>query len=263
MGQDNVLLKKENRIATITINRPDVRNAMGIDERKLLIELARDAGEDSDIRAVIITGAGKAFCSGGDVKTMPERAKKSQVERKRELLKEGAVIIHQLRTMEKPVIAMVNGAAVGMGLSLALGCDIRIASDTARFGAVFSRIGMSTDFGCAYLLTHLAGTARAMELLLTGDIIDAGEAEKIGLVNKVVPHDELEKTTYNLAQKLVKGPPIAYGFIKSLIYKSENMDLLTYLDVEATAQAICSQTKDAMEGVWAFIEKREAEFKGE
>ncbi|MEW6203467.1 MAG: enoyl-CoA hydratase/isomerase family protein, partial [bacterium] len=161
MGQDNLLFKKENRIATITLNRPEVRNAMGLDERVRLIELVQAAEDDPEIRVLIITGAGVAFCSGGDVKTMPERAQKPIAERKRELVKAGAIIIHKLRTMDKPVIAMVNGAAVGMGLSLALGCDIRIASEAARFGAVFSRIGVSTDFGCAYLLTHLAGTAKA------------------------------------------------------------------------------------------------------
>ena len=217
---DALLFEKRNRIATLTLNRPDVRNAltsaMFLDLERILLEIAAD----DEVRVVVLTGAGRGFSAGADLKPV------SKEERRRtevssfpgdpggDILDRGNRCSLRLRQLTKPVLGSINGDAVGIGCSLALATDLRIASDTARFGVVFSRIGLGPDGGASHLLRELVGTAKALELLFTGDIIDAEEALRLGLVNRVVAADELADATRELAERLAQGPTLAYGFAK-------------------------------------------------
>ena len=216
---------------------------------------------DDDVGAVIITGAGRGFCAGGDVKTMPDRAAQGFEERV-----EGLRRMHQLpvllRTMPKVVIAMVNGPAVGAGLGLAMACDLRIAGRAARFGTGFAGVGYSGDFGGSWTLTRLVGTAKARELYFTADIIDAEKAAELGIVNRVVGDDELLAETMALARRIADGPQIALGYMKRNLLAAETEDFQTVLDLEAEHQARCAFTEDHKEAVAAFVEKRRPVFKG-
>jgi 2-(1,2-epoxy-1,2-dihydrophenyl)acetyl-CoA isomerase len=249
------------RIATITIDRPDVKNALGPDEWRALRARASDAAADAGVRIVVITGAGGTFCAGGDLKTMPERLAEPLDVRRANLV-ELAQLIPQLRELPKPVIAMIDGACVGAGLSLALACDLRIASTRARLGAAFHRVGLTGDFGLLWLLPHIVGPTRAMDLLMRAEPIDAARAEAIGLVGSVVEPERLGDETYDLARRLADGPPIAQGFTKRGLHRALEADLAAMLEWEADAQATCSHTADAHEGVNAFLERRKPVFRG-
>jgi enoyl-CoA hydratase/carnithine racemase len=260
MAYETLILTVANGIATVTLNRPDVLNALNTkasDELGLAIE---EAGKDPAVRVLVITGAGRGFCAGGDLKDLP--LSPGEPMKSRATLEKWHKILLEIRRLEKPVIAAINGVAMGGGLDLALMCDIRIASENARFGESYVRIGGVPDSGGTYLLPRLIGTARAFELLLTGDIIDAKEAGRIGLVNKVVPADKLESTTRELAAKLAGGPPIAMGLIKKSIYMSESQDPEAALCYIALMTSLNMETQDAKEGVAAFAEKRPPVYKG-
>jgi 2-(1,2-epoxy-1,2-dihydrophenyl)acetyl-CoA isomerase len=214
-----LIFKRENGICTIILNRPEVLNALNIELSEELGLAIEEVGKDDAIRVLIITGAGQGFCSGGDLKDFPlDRGDVA------ESLEKWHRTLLSLRQLEKPVIASVNGAAAGGGFDLALMCDIRIASENAKFVEAYINIGGTPDSGGTFTLPNLIGTAKACELLFTGDRIDAKEAERIGLVNKVVPADELEATTKELAAKLAKKSPRAMGMIKRAIYKNLNQD---------------------------------------
>jgi 2-(1,2-epoxy-1,2-dihydrophenyl)acetyl-CoA isomerase len=268
-GNDDALLfDKQGGVATLTLNRPDARNAltsgMFLDMERMLLEIAGDG----DVRVVVLTGTGRGFSAGADLKPV------SKEERRRteapcfpgdaggDILDRGNRCILRLRELAKPVLGSINGDAVGIGCSLALATDLRIASDTARFGAVFSRIGLGPDGGASQMLRELVGTAKALELLFTGDIIDAGEALRLGLVNRVVAADELDDATRELSERLAQGPTLAYGFAKAAVYESAHRPLEGLLDLEARNQKIAGRSDDAKEGVRSFLERRKPEFRG-
>jgi 2-(1,2-epoxy-1,2-dihydrophenyl)acetyl-CoA isomerase len=231
---------------------------------RMLLEIA----SDDDVRVVVLTGAGRAFSAGADLKPV------SKEERRRteapsfpgdaggDILDRGNRCILRLRKLAKPVLGSVNGDAAGIGCSLALATDLRIAADTARFGVVFSRIGLGPDGGASALLRELVGTAKALELLFTGDLIDAGEALRLGLVNRVVPADELADATRELADRLARGPTLAHGAAKAAVYESANLPFASLLDFEARNQRAVSRSDDVKEGIRAFLERRKPEFRG-
>lgn len=258
---EEIILSKEEGIATLTFNRPDRLNALT--PRMLWLELPsaiEDMALDDDVRVVIVTGAGKGFCSGADIRGIAEG---SGVEYKSPEPKAPRYgLIHRFRNLPKPTIAAINGVAAGAGFSWALLCDIRIASENARFSMAFVRRGLIPDAGGTFLLPRLVGTGKALELIYTGDIIDVSEAERIGLVNRVVPADDLMPVTRELAARIAKGPPLALASAKRVVYQWLEKDLMEQLEYEAYQQTLLRQTEDFQEGVKAFVEKREAIFRG-
>ena len=262
MGEESILLKKDGNIATITLNRPDRLNALDWPAQRLLGQKLDEVAEDSAIRVLLITGAGRAFSAGGDVSAQKGRIGMKVAER-RAGFKANLKNPVKIRKMSIPVIAMVNGVAVGAGCNLALACDIIIASEKARFSQAFVKVGLVQDYGGSHLLPRLVGTKKACELVFTGDIIDAQEALRIGLVNKVVPPEDLENVTREMALKIAGRAPLAISIAKQSIYDGfEKFDLETTLEYEAYTQGFCSDTDDHKEGSTAFLEKRDPRFKG-
>ena len=260
MDLENIILEKENRIGKITLNRPDVLNAL---DKKTYSEIGtaiEDVREDKDIRVVIITGAGKAFCSGLDLTYAATIVDMSPLEFRSTIrrLQE----IFRLERLEKPVIAAVNGYAMGNGCDLALACDFRIASENARFEMTYVKLGLIPDIGGTYRLARLVGLGKAKELILTGDRIDTKEAERIGLVNRVVPANELESATMKFAEKLAKGAPVAIGLSKMAINSAIDTNLSAALENEVYGQSLCLQTEDVKEGTMARLQRREPKFTG-
>jgi enoyl-CoA hydratase/carnithine racemase len=251
-------------IATLTLNRPERLNALGDTLREDLLDGVTRASQDPDIRVIVITGAGKGFCSGGDVKAMNETKERGAARPLMEKVAPGRDrSVLALREAPKPVIAAVNGAAAGAGMNLALCCDIRLASTAARFSQAFVRRGLHPDWGGTYFLPRVVGIARACELIWTGDVIDAAEALRLGIVSAVHPPEELLPATYELARKIADGPPIAIRLAKRAIYHSLETDLRKALEYETYAQNICFDTEDAREGIRAFVEKRPPAFRGQ
>jgi enoyl-CoA hydratase/carnithine racemase len=263
MTYECLLYEVKDGIATLTLNRPDRLNALGGSLRDDLHDAVTRSAADPEVRVMVITGAGKGFCSGGDVKAMGE-AKAGQ--RERPLIEKIAPgrdrTLFAMREAPQPIIAAVNGAAAGAGMNLALGCDIRIASTAARFTQAFVKRGLHPDWGGTYFLPRLVGTAKACEMIFTGDVIDAAEAERLGIVSRVVAPEELMPTAYELARRIAAGPPVAIRLAKRSIYANSELDLRAALQVETMAQNICFETEDATEGIRAFGEKRAPVFKG-
>lgn len=255
--------ESRDRIAAITLNRPDKLNAFTGTMREELLDALRAAERDQDCRVVVITGAGRAFCAGGDVDYMSGLQREGNVTAFRKLLDAGRDVILQIAAMEKPVIASINGVAAGAGCNLALACDYRIASDAAKLGETFVKIGLHPDWGGTWLLPRLAGRSRAAELLMTGRIVDANEALAIGLVDRVVPAAELASETAKLASAIAAAPPIAVAGIKRAIAAAERNELRAQLELEAENQLQAFQSRDAAEGMSAFFEKRPPAFRGE
>jgi 2-(1,2-epoxy-1,2-dihydrophenyl)acetyl-CoA isomerase len=251
----------EDGIAWLTLNRPDRLNAFSPAMLLGLGEALQHLGEDGNVGAVVITGAGRGFCAGGDVKTMSARATQGFEERV-----EGLRRMHQLpmllRTVPKVVIAMINGPAVGAGLGLAMACDLRIAGRSARFGTGFAGVGYSGDFGGSWTLTRLVGTAKARELYLLGDILDAETAGELGLASRVVDDERLRDETATLARRIANGPRIAYGYMKRNLFAAETEPFAAVLEMEAVHQARTAMTEDHLEAARAFAEKRRPVFKG-
>jgi 2-(1,2-epoxy-1,2-dihydrophenyl)acetyl-CoA isomerase len=267
MPFETILYDVAQGVGTITLNRPAVLNAVTTQMLEELTEVTNSVRQDSQVRAVVLTGAGRGFCSGADLKgrqrVAPGEAGSDTKPANPSRLKQTFnPLILAIRTIEKPFIASVNGVAAGAGCNLALACDIVLASEQARFGNVFARIGLIPDCGGHFFLPRLVGFHKAAELMFTGDIIDALEAERIGLINRVIPHEELEKATRELAERLALGPTRAIGLCKRTMNMGLTSDLAAVLDAEAEAQALAHQTEDHWEGVQAFLEKRPARFSG-
>jgi len=249
-------------VGTITLNRPDKLNAFAGAMRQELVEAVGALAGDDAVRVLVLTGAGRAFCAGADIGYMKELTERDDVDAFRALVEAGRAVVTTIRTTPKPVIASLNGPAAGGGANLALACDLRIASERATIGQTFNRIGLHPDWGGTYFLLRLVGPSKAMELIFRAEMIGAEEALRIGLVNRVVPHEELAETTAALAAELAAKPPIAIGLAKRAILDSEGATLDAMLDIEVTNQVACFRSADAREGFRAFLEKRAPAFSG-
>jgi 2-(1,2-epoxy-1,2-dihydrophenyl)acetyl-CoA isomerase len=263
MAYQCLLYDVKDRIATLTLNRPERLNALGDTLRDDLLDAVSRAGADPDVGVLVITGAGRGFCSGGDVKSMSERNEAGQVPPPSDRfapLRDRIVLA--MRDCPKPIIAAINGAAAGAGMNLALACDMRIASSAAKFSQAFVKRGLAPDWGGSWLLPRVVGTAKACELIFTGEAIDASQALALGVVNAVVAPESLMDETYKLARKIAAAAPIAVQLSKRAIYHNEAVDLRAGLEFESFAQNICKDTEDYKEGVKAFVEKRPPSFRG-
>jgi 2-(1,2-epoxy-1,2-dihydrophenyl)acetyl-CoA isomerase len=251
-------------VAVLTLNRPDRLNAMSRPMLDALLEALPRLAEDPAVGVVVLTGAGRGFCAGGDVKAMAEGSELGgqTMEEKAQALRSRMETSRWLHEMPKPTIAMMRGPAAGAGLSLAMACDLRIASDTVKLGTAFARVGYSGDFGGSYYLTQLVGTAKARELYFTADLLDAQQALGLGLVNRVVADARLEEETMALASRLARGPRVAYRYMKRNMNAAESASLKEMLDLEAWNHTRTGMTEDHREAARAFVEKREPQFKG-
>jgi 2-(1,2-epoxy-1,2-dihydrophenyl)acetyl-CoA isomerase len=258
----DLLESTEDGVTILTLNRPERLNALSPAMTAALKQALERLATDADCGAIVIAGAGRGWCAGGDVKTMESRGRDQSVEDRVEGLRHAHQLPLLLRRMPKVVIASINGPVAGAGLGLALACDLRIAGRSARFGTAFARIGYSGDYGGSWSLTRLVGTAKARELYFTADIIDAEAAGKLGIVNRVVADEELPAETMALARRIADGPRIALGYMKRNLLAAETESFQTVLDLEAAHQARCAFTEDHKEAVAAFVEKRRPVFKG-
>ena len=254
--------QSSNGIATITLNRPERLNALTFDVYRELTDTFASLRENEKVRVVVITGAGRAFCSGGDVKEIIGELFSRNMEGLLEFTRMTCELVLNIRLLPKPVIASLNGTTAGAGACIALASDIRIATEDARIAFLFVKVGLSgADMGAAYLLPRVVGLSKATELLYTGDFISATEAERIGLYNHVVPSPaELIEETQELAERLAAGPAFALAKTKEMLNRELNMNLQTALECEAQAQAICMQHPDYRKAYEAFIAKREPKF---
>ena len=258
----DLLESTENGIVTLTLNRPERLNALSPDMTAGLTEALERLSTDRECGAIVITGAGRGWCAGGDVKTMEARGRDQTFEDRAEGLRRAHQLPLLIRSMPRVVIASINGPVAGAGLGLALACDLRIAGKSARFGTAFARIGYSGDYGGSWSLTRLVGTAKARELYFTAEIIGADEAGRLGIVNKVVEDDALREETMALARRIADGPQVALGYMKRNLLAAETEPFQTVLEMEAEHQARCAFTEDHREAVAAFNEKRRPVFKG-
>lgn len=273
ISKEELIFETEDNVATVTLNLPGKLNALSQAIVAGLWRAIDDARSDDSIRALVITGVGRGFCSGADVEGLaaatggtaaaineapPVEAKPKASPEMRSLVDIPAALLQ----LPIPVLGAINGVAAGGGLSIALACDIRIASQDARFAAVWVKRALMPDLGISYTLPRAVGLSKACEMIFSGDIIDAAEAERIGLVSKVVPPEQLLSTTMELAKRIAKGPPMAIQYAKEVLYKAQDMDMEATVKLEAVNFAKCMRSEDAREGVRSFLEKREPDFKG-
>ncbi len=263
MSFETLLLEKKEGIAVLTLNRPERMNALNPKMAGELVQALQEVNQDDEVRVLVVTGAGKAFCTGADVGGMsPEERRPKGAEEIRRGFRNIQAIILGFHRLEKPTIAMINGAAVGGGFDLACSCDLRTGSEHARFMVAFTRIGLFPGWGGTWLYPRIIGVPKAAEMLFTGDFMEAKEAERYGLLNKLVPAADLEKETMGLARRIANGPPIAIRLAKMQLYKGLEMDLETALQVAAACETITLTSEDHKEGVAAFREKRPPQYKG-
>lgn len=249
-------------VATLRLNRPERLNALTFEVYRELTDTFAMLRDDSGVRVVVISGMGKAFCSGGDVHDIIGQLFQRDMEGLLDFSHMTCELVKNIRALQKPVIASLNGTTAGAGACIALASDLRIASEEAKIAFLFVKVGLSgADMGAAYLLPRVVGLSKATELLFTGDFISAHEAEQIGLYNRVVPESELESVTNEFAQRLAKGPAFALAKTKELLNREFNMTFEAALESEAQAQAICMQHPDFREAYEAFLAKRSPDFK--
>jgi 2-(1,2-epoxy-1,2-dihydrophenyl)acetyl-CoA isomerase len=266
-GTDHLLASLDEGVLTLTLNRPDARNAMSGEMNAALATQLAAAEIDPDVKAIVLTGSGKGFCAGGDVKSMNARNEGSAapvtideaIHRQR--LNQRATA-GKLFRMPKPVLASLPGAAAGAGFALAMACDLRIMADSAILTTAFARVGFAGDYGGTYFLTQLVGAAKARELYMLSERISADEALRLGLTNWVVPADDLPARTREIALRLARGPTVAYRYMKENLNRAMHADVEECLDLEATHHIHCGQTEDHKEATRAFVDKREPVFKG-
>ena len=263
MSQETPLLESlVDGVLTLTMNRPEARNALNLDMGERLLVALRRAANDREVRAVVLTGAGGAFCAGGDVKAMAagRGAGTLRLEDRSASLRERAEASRLLAEMHKPTIAVIPGPAAGAGLALALACDFRVAVSSAKFTMAFTKVGLAGDYGATWFLTQLVGAGRARELLMLAPLLTAADAHALGLVNRVWAPESFAAEGAACVDALAKGPTIALGYVKHNVNAAAAADLRTSFDVEATNQALCQATADHKEAARAFVEKRAASF---
>jgi enoyl-CoA hydratase/carnithine racemase len=265
-GTGELLCEIRDRVALITLNRPEARNALSDHLTPALRRMIKQCGDDPKVGALLITGAGTAFCAGGDVKGMGNNVPKTEIpleQRVAELRIKQRTLTGALVAVRKPTVAALPGPAAGAGLAIALACDIRIAAESAIMSTGYARIGLTGDYGIAWLLTRLAGPSRARELMFLSERIDARRCEALGLVNRVVPDAELRETAFALAKSLAEGPSMAFARIKDNLDHALTSDILASMDQEAENMVLMARTTDHKEAVRAFIEKRKPAFSGQ
>ena len=266
-GTDELLCAIRDRVAIITLNRPQARNSLSDHLTPALRTMIRTCGENPEIGVLLITGAGTAFCSGGDVKGMGAHRDKKKTdmsydEKVADLQERQRLLTGALVSVRKPTIAALPGPAAGAGLAIAMACDIRIAAASAFISTGYLRVGLSGDYGIAWLLTRLVGTSRARELMFTAEKVDAERCERIGLFNRVVPDDKLQEEAFALAKSMAEGPTLALRYMKDNLDEALLFDFATARDHEAERLVRLTTTADHREAVQAFIDKRKAVFKG-
>jgi 2-(1,2-epoxy-1,2-dihydrophenyl)acetyl-CoA isomerase len=258
--EPQVLVETDGPIGRLVLNRPDKLNSFSGPMRDEIANGLETLGADKSVRVVILTGRGRAFCAGADVKYMAGLLENGDYDEANALVEAGRRTIKAIVQMQKPVIASLNGPAAGGGANLALSCDLRIASDRASIGQTFNRIGLHPDWGGTWIVPRLVGQAKAAELFLFAEMIEAHEAKRIGLLNRVVPHDELEAATNDWAQRLAQKPALSLALAKQALQRSWGATLDEMLDFESMAQNECFRSDDALEGTRAFVEKRPPRF---
>ncbi|MBR0873717.1 enoyl-CoA hydratase [Bradyrhizobium tropiciagri] len=266
-GTDELLCVIRERVATITLNRPDARNSLSDTLTPALRTMIRTCGENPEVGVLLLTGAGKAFCAGGNVKGMgahrdPKKLEMSYEDKVADLQERQRLLTGALASVRKPTIAALPGPAVGAGLAIAMACDIRIAAQSAFVSTGYLRVALSGDYGIAWLLTRLVGTSRARELMFTSEKVDAARCEQIGLVNRVVPDEVLQDEAFALAKSIAEGPTLALRYMKDNLDEALQFDFATARDHEAERLVRLTTTADHKEAVQAFIDKRKPVFRG-
>ncbi len=261
MKEHHVLYEAKEHVAVITLNRPEAKNAFSPEMIRLWREYLEEAKQDDAIRAIVVTGNGDTFCSGGDIRDMAEGKLKSW-DMKRFLWDGVHRIVFALEDLDKPVIAAINGAAMGAGMDMAIMCDLRVCSEKAKLAESYIMMGLVPGDGGAYFLPRVAGLPKALELLLTGDVMSAEEALRLGIVNKVVSHERLMAETMKLAEKIASRPPLAIRMTKRAVYQGLTSTLRSHLDYISSQISLLSETKDHQEAARAFLEKRKPKFEG-
>ncbi|MGB7284891.1 MAG: enoyl-CoA hydratase-related protein [Candidatus Acidiferrum sp.] len=257
-----LLEQKHDGIAVLVLNRPDKLNALNSELSTALNDALARIADDDSVHVVVLSGAGRAFCSGGDLGAIGRGRERNETAELGPILRSGMQAVLKMRLMPQPVIAAVNGAAAGAGMNIALAADIRIAADTAKFGENFSRVGLFPDYGGTFFLPQLVGPSVAAEMFYTGEMIDAPMALRLGIVNRVVPVAQLEAEAKSLAEKIAQGPPLAIRAVKKIMFGSHKEALVKALDHEVELQMKCFHSEDCMEGIRAFFEKRPPRFQG-
>jgi enoyl-CoA hydratase/carnithine racemase len=262
-GSEQILCRLEARVASVTLHRPEARNALTLEMKQALARLVPALGADARVGCVLLTGAGGAFCAGGDTKLMAREGRPASPEERKRQLRWEHGIVASLFELEKPTLAALPGPAAGAGFSLALACDLRIAAQSAFVTTAYLKLGLSGDYGGSWFLTRLVGPARAREIFFTGDRLDARECERLGIVNRVVPDADLASEAFALAQRIAAGPPVALRYMKENLNRALGESLRACLDAEAERMVQSATTQDYAEAVRAFQEKRPPVFRGE
>ena len=262
MGYNTLFYEKSGNISTLILNRPDKLNALNLELFDELLLALKVINEDDEVKTLILTGAGRAFCAGADLGMIQNLGKEDFMPKFRRLIQKVQAVTNAIEGLDKPVIGAINGAAIGGGFDIAIACDIRLASEAAVFSEAFIRLGLVPDMGATFRLPRLVGIARAKEIILTGDTISATEAERIGLVNWVVPTNQLMEEAKKWAEKLAAGPPLAIKVAKQLLNNAASTDLHSALADEMVAQCQLITTQDHQEGIKAFLERRLPHFHG-
>lgn len=261
-GTEDLLCRVEDRVAVLTLNRPEARNALTWELKWALLDLIPKLGQDDDVGCLLLTGAGASFCAGGDTKNMKKEGTPPSPEDRVKILRREHQIPAWIHRLEKPVIAALPGAAAGAGMALALSCDLRILAERAFLLTSYARLAVSGDYGSSWFLTHLVGTAKARELLFSADRVPSAECLALGLANRVVPDDALAEESMAMARRIAAGPPIALRMMKDNLNRALHQDLQSCLDLEAERMVRGAMTEDYLEGVAAFAEKRPPVFRG-